>query len=98
MNTKKAIVVTVAMTSMIVVILGCLLALRHHVAFYAIAGAFAISGLVSAAVKFCYWLMDRPEDEDLEPVVVADPEQEEEDVTDIVMDTVDQILAESHED
>lgn len=90
MSKSKAIVVTAILTAMTVIIMLCLLALKYKVAFFLISAVFAFVGLAHAALAFFDWITEEKEEpEDLEPVIVADPETQEQ-----VASTVDEILAE----
>lgn len=86
MKKQKAILVTIAMTLMLVVILAFLLVTGAKVFFFVIGGIFAVMGIVCADAWLLDWLTETEEPEELEPVIVDTPPE--------VAATVDEIMAE----
>lgn len=102
MNEKKAVFVTVLLSVLIVFAMICLYALHFRVVFFLAATAFALIGLAVGAVRFCEWLMDNGESEQLEPPHVGGetpepPLHTEESVPEIVVSTVEDIMNEVRE-
>ncbi len=88
MTNKKAIAVTVAIIILFGALLICLAALKIWIAAGLIIGILAVIG-IGCAVSFLYqWLTDAPEEETIEPVIVADRDQADADPT------LDQIMEE----
>lgn len=90
MKNKKAVIVTLAMTAMLIVILICLVLLKSYIPFGVIVGAFFGIGVGSSASALHGWL---GADEDIEiPSVVADDAGDE--VPPEVTATIEEIMEE----
>ena len=74
MKKSKAILVTTAMTLMLVVILAFLFMTGIKVLFYIFCSIFAILGMICADCWLLDWLTDEEEAEELEPVEVCKDE------------------------
>jgi hypothetical protein len=69
MKKQKAILVTIAMTLMLVVILAFMLITGARIFFFVIGGIFAVVGIVCADAWLLDWLTETEEPEELEPVL-----------------------------
>lgn len=67
MKKQKAILVTIAMTLMLVVILAFMLITGAKIFFFVIGGLFAVVGIVCADAWLLDWLCEKDEPEALEP-------------------------------
>lgn len=76
MTKTKTIIVTAALTVMLLLIMGGLLALNFIKAFACISGVFAVYGLTNAVCALYGWLRDTQEEAPSVPEVFADPEAE----------------------
>ena len=84
MKNSKAILVTLAMTLMLVVILAFMYLTGIKVLFFILCGIFSVLGIVCSDFWLMDWLTDDgKEEEDLQPVeVVAEPaDPDDEDLT-----------------
>ena len=76
MKKQKAILVTIAMTLMLVVILAFMLITGAKIFFFVIGGLFAVVGIICADAWLLDWLEDDQE-VDMRPVEVAEPDENE---------------------
>lgn len=90
MKKQKAILVTIAMTLMLVVILAFMLVTGAKIFFFVIGGVFAVIGVVCADAWLLDWLTEEDEPEELEPVLF----NQENNVPPEVAATVEEIMDE----